>query len=79
MNIVEKGVVYLIGSGPGDPGLITVKGKNVLLTCDVVVFDLLVPSELIFMLKEKVIKYYVGKKAGQHTLKQSKINDIVSP
>lgn len=77
MKKTEKGNVYLIGAGPGDPDLITIKGKQILNQCDVVIYDLLVPTELIFSLKDKTIKYYVGKKAGKHTLPQNEINKLL--
>jgi len=77
MNQNAKGIVYLIGAGPGDPELITVKGNQVLNNCDAVIYDNLVPQELITALSPDVEKYYVGKKAGKHTLPQDKINELM--
>lgn len=71
------GIVYLIGAGPGDPGLITVKGKEALQNCGAVVYDNLIPDELIVLVPEGVEKYFVGKSAGRHTLKQEDINALL--
>lgn len=73
----NKGKVYLIGAGPGDPGLITVKGNKLLQDCDVVVYDNLIPDELIITLPQRIDKIYVGKKAGKHTVPQDKINELL--
>ncbi len=72
-----KGIVYLIGAGPGDPELITVKGNQLLSECDAVIYDNLVPQELIIALPPDIEKHYVGKKAGKHTLPQDKINELM--
>ena len=77
MHEENKGVVYLIGAGPGDPGLITVKGLSILNRCDAVVYDNLIPSELIVTLPSNVEKYYVGKKAGDHFRTQDEINQLM--
>jgi len=73
----NSGIVYLIGAGPGDPGLITVKGMAILRHCNAVVYDNLVPDELIVLLPAGVEKYFVGKGAGRHTLKQEDINELL--
>jgi uroporphyrinogen III methyltransferase/synthase len=70
----NTGIVYLIGAGPGDPGLITVKGKEILKRCDAVVYDNLIPDELIVSVPDQAEKHYVGKCAGKHTLEQDEIN-----
>jgi uroporphyrinogen III methyltransferase/synthase len=70
----NNGIVYLIGAGPGDPGLITVKGMRLLLKSDVVIFDNLVPDELVATLPPQIEKYYVGKKAGRMCCSQEEIN-----
>lgn len=77
VNNRMKGTVYLVGAGPGDPGLITKKGLDILQAGDVVVYDNLVPGELIISLPRSVEKYYVGKKAGAHTLPQEEINRLM--
>jgi len=71
------GKVYLIGAGPGDPDLITIRGFEALMKCEAVVYDNLVPAELIVRLPEDVEKHYVGKKAGQHVMSQEDINRLL--
>ncbi|MCP4580483.1 MAG: uroporphyrinogen-III C-methyltransferase [candidate division Zixibacteria bacterium] len=77
MKTVNKGIVYLIGAGPGDPELITVRGKQLLQRCEAVIYDNLVPRELIITLPSRTGKYYVGKKAGKHTMPQKSINELM--
>ncbi len=74
---VKPGKVYLIGAGPGDPDLITVKGFSLLNSCDLVVYDNLIPHELIITLPESIEKIYVGKQADAHTLPQDEINKLL--
>ena len=71
------GRVFLIGAGPGDPELITVKGRELLQECDSVVFDNLVPRELVISLKSTTRTIYVGKKADDHALPQDEINQLL--
>jgi uroporphyrinogen III methyltransferase/synthase len=59
------GTVYLVGAGPGDPGLITVRGLELLRTCDVVLYDRLVAAELLAEVKADAEKIFVGKTPGQ--------------
>jgi len=68
------GTVYLIGAGPGDPGLLTIKAKECIETADVVVYDYLASPFLLNYAKEEAQVIYVGKKGGDHTLTQDKIN-----
>jgi len=69
--------VYLVGAGPGDPGLITVKGLAALRNADVVVYDYLANPALLQEVKESTQKIYVGKSAGTHTLSQQEINQLL--
>jgi uroporphyrinogen III methyltransferase/synthase len=72
-----KPKVFLVGAGPGDPGLITVKGRNCIATADVIVYDYLAaPALLSHALKDAEL-IYVGKKGGDHTLPQDKINELI--
>lgn len=72
----SAGVVYLVGAGPGDPGLITVRGRALLEQADVVVYDYLAnPKLLSYCPRAEVI--YVGKKAAAHTLTQEQINQLL--
>ncbi len=75
--IKGKGKVYLIGAGPGDPGLITVKGLACLRGADVVIYDYLANEKFLDSLKEEAERIYVGKKGGDHTLSQEQINDLI--
>lgn len=72
-----KGLVYLIGAGPGDPGLLTVKGKDILNQADVVIYDHLVGQEIMAWVNEKAELIYVGKTSGHHAMSQEKINDLL--
>jgi uroporphyrinogen III methyltransferase/synthase len=74
---MRKGNVYLIGAGPGDPGLITVKGLACLQKADVVIYDYLANEQLLSSLKKGAEKIYVGKKGGNHTLSQEKISALM--
>jgi len=73
----EEGVVYLVGAGPGDPDLITVRARQLLDECDAVVYDSLIPDELLVTLPLEVDRRYVGKKSGRHSLPQQDINDLL--
>ena len=66
--------VYLIGAGPGDPGLLTLKAKHVLETADIVVYDYLANKSFLEFCRPDAEIIYVGKKGGDHTLPQGEIN-----
>jgi len=70
----RTGKVYLIGAGPGDPELITVKGLRLLKDADVVVYDALASFELLSSTKEECEKIFVGKRSGGHYVEQEEIN-----
>ncbi len=69
--------VYLVGAGPGDPELITVRGRELLSQADCVVYDRLASPELLGYVREDCELIYVGKESGQHTLGQSEINALL--
>ncbi len=73
----KTGIVYLVGTGPGDPELVSLKAVRLLDLCDVVVYDNLVPDELIITLPRSVERHYVGKRAGTHALTQDEINALL--
>jgi uroporphyrinogen III methyltransferase/synthase len=73
----HEGIVYLVGAGPGNPDLITVRARQLLDECDAVVFDSLIPDELLVTLPVEVDRRYVGKHAGRHSLPQEEINDLL--
>ena len=75
--MVKKGAVYLVGAGPGDPKLITVRGRELLAQADVVVYDHLVAPRVLRWCKPTAKQIYVGKQAGFHTLKQADINALL--
>ena len=70
-------MVYLIGAGPGDPGLLTRKGLEVLRRAEVVVYDRLVGSEILSLIPEAAEKIDVGKQASYHPVPQEEINRIL--
>lgn len=77
MSANKKGKVYLVGAGPGDPGLITVKGLELIKSADVIVYDSLIPQSLLKSAPGKCELIYVGKSAGKHTIPQEEINDLL--
>ncbi len=62
--------VYLVGAGPGDPGLMTIKGKGLLACADVVIYDALVSPEILQMINSQAEKINAGKRMGRHSLLQ---------
>lgn len=72
-----KGKVWLVGAGPGDPGLLTVKGREVLEQAEVVVYDRLVGEGILNLIPEQAEIIDVGKRAGHHTMPQENINRIL--
>lgn len=71
------GKVYLIGAGPGDPGLFTLKGKSILERADVVVYDRLVSPSILAFCNDKAQMVDVGKMPTHHKVKQSEINKLL--
>ncbi len=70
-------MIYLVGSGPGDPGLFTVKGVRCMGEAEVVVYDRLAPQALLNLARPETEKIYVGKKPGNPTMSQEEINDLL--
>ena len=69
-----KGKVYIIGAGPGDPGLITLRGAACIGEADVIVYDHLASPEILRHARREVHLIYAGKQGGDHTLSQDEIN-----
>ncbi len=75
--MIKTGKVYLVGAGPGDPGLITLKGIQCLNKAEVVVYDNLLDKHLLEQSPAGAEKIYVGKRAGKHAKIQSEINRLL--
>jgi uroporphyrin-III C-methyltransferase len=73
----SHGKVYLVGAGPADPDLITVKGLRCLRAADVVVYDSLVSPQLLEEVRPQAECVYVGKRPGYHCMKQEQINALL--
>ena len=69
--------ITLVGAGPGDPELITMKGANALKTADVVLYDALVNEALLNYANPEAIKIYVGKRSGAHSYSQAAVNKLM--
>ncbi len=74
----NNGKVYLIGAGPGDPGLLTIKAMECIKQADVVVYDYLAAPVLLQYAAPTAEIIYVGKKGGDHTLTQDKISQLLA-
>ena len=73
----ENGFVSLVGAGPGDPDLLTMKGYRVIQQAEVVVYDRLVSKEILELANENAEMIYVGKKLDYHCVPQDQINQIL--
>jgi uroporphyrinogen III methyltransferase/synthase len=74
---MKKGIVYLVGAGPGDPGLLTLRGKSVLEKADVIIYDRLVNSQILLYAGRAAERIYGGKLPGEHSLSQEEINKLL--
>ncbi|CAG7655398.1 uroporphyrinogen-III C-methyltransferase [Paenibacillus allorhizosphaerae] len=74
---MKKGVVYLVGAGPGDPKLITVRGLEAIQRADVIVYDRLASPRLLKHMKPGADKIFVGKLPDKHMMKQEEINRLL--
>ncbi len=72
-----KGKLTLVGAGPGDPELFTVKGIKALAAADIVLYDALVHTDLLDYIPAGIEKVFVGKRAGRHSLDQEAINALI--
>lgn len=73
----KKANIYLVGAGPGDPGLLTLKGKKILEKAEVIIYDRLVGDGILALGNPEAEYIYVGKMAGKHALSQDEINDLL--
>lgn len=76
-KITQPGICHLVGAGPGAPGLLTLRGKELLERADVVIYDYLSNPEFLRFAPPAAERIYVGKKAGAHTMKQDEINQLL--
>lgn len=74
---IKTGKIWLVGAGPSDPGLFTLKGKRVLQEAEVVVYDALAGQGILSMIPENAEKINVGKRASHHLMPQEEINKIL--
>src|SRR2546422_101318 len=74
---MKTGKVYLIGAGPGDPGLLTLKGKRCLEEAEVVIYDYLVDQRILAYARPGAELIYVGKKSGGEAIPQAEINQLM--
>src|SRR5438876_1196510 len=73
----SKGMVYLVGAGPGDAGLLTLRGAELLSRAEVVVYDALVNSELLRLAPKSAEIIYGGKRARAHAIPQDQLNQLL--
>lgn len=73
----EAGVVYLVGGGPGDPSLLTVRAAHLLSTATVVAYDRLAPPDALALCRADARQIYVGKQPDRHALAQDEINELL--
>jgi uroporphyrinogen III methyltransferase/synthase len=78
MSTTKSGRVYLVGAGPGDLGLVTLRAKECMEHADVIVYDHLANPEMLGWARDDAEIIYAGKKAGEHALSQDEINKLLT-
>ena len=73
----RRGKVWLVGAGPGDPGLLTLKGARAIERCDALVYDYLASQAIVDLAPPACERIFVGKKAGSHSISQSEITALI--
>ncbi|MEJ8777623.1 uroporphyrinogen-III C-methyltransferase [Pseudogracilibacillus sp. ICA-222130] len=74
---MAKGKVYIVGAGPGDEELITIKGKRAIEEADIIFYDRLVNKQLLTYAKQQATFIYAGKKPNYHAIKQEALNELL--
>jgi uroporphyrinogen III methyltransferase / synthase len=69
--------VYLVGAGPGDPGLLTVRGRELLERCDAIVYDRLADPRIVALAPPDAERIYAGKRPGEHAMTQERLNEVL--
>ena len=77
MHKIVKPIVTLVGAGPGDPDLLTIKGAKALAEANVVLYDALANEELLSYAPKRALKIFVGKRKGFHAYTQDQINQLI--
>ncbi len=77
MKDKKNGKVYLVGAGPGDPGLLTLRGRRLIEQADVIIYDRLASPRLLEFAQPDAELIYVGKRVGRHVANQDEINDYI--
>jgi uroporphyrin-III C-methyltransferase len=75
--MTSPGTVYLVGAGPGDPELLTLRAHRLLSRCDALVYDSLVPTELLELVPDGCERHFVGKRRGHHSVPQPSTNALL--
>ena len=77
MRVMQNGEVYLVGAGPGDPELLTLKALRLIQDADVIVYDRLVSDGVMALFREGVQTIYAGKQPSKHSMSQENINQLL--